>query len=220
MSWLLVYKTLRMDKLIASYKVLSHLATQVLFFIEVHETYADNELYLNQVKFKGHYSNMPLAKAISGSLLNYSLIICNSFFDEYNEEFTSSKHPEFADRINRLKKITKPVIKRLSKWTDFKNYRNHLLAHNLRVNGVSIFDTGFLKKDYKIPHTNTEIILLANMTKIITCCISSEFPELVENLDWNENILSKTNFEIVEVDIEKEIADLWTQINFAKTSLT
>lgn len=209
-----------MDKLLASYKVLSHLATQVLFFIEVHETYSDNELYLNQVRFKGHYSNMPLAKAISGSLFNYSLIICNSFFDEYNEEFTSSKHPEYTDRINRLKKITKPVIKRLSKWTDFKNYRNHLLAHNLRVNGVSIFDTGFLKKDYKIPHTNTEIILLANMMKIITYCISLEFPELVENINWNENILSKTNFDIVEVDIEKEIAELWTQINSTKASLT
>jgi hypothetical protein len=208
-----------MDKLLASYKVLSHLATQVLFFIEVHETYSDNQLYLNQVKFKGHYSNMPLAKAISGSLLNYSLIICNSFFDEYNEEFTSSKHPKYADRINRLKKITKPVIKRLRKWTDFKNYRNHLLAHNLRVNGVSIFDTEFLKKDYKIPHTNTEIILLANMMKIITYCISLEFPELVENINWTENILSKTNFDIVEVDIEKEIAELWTQINKAKSSL-
>ncbi|CAN5523406.1 hypothetical protein BH11BAC3_BH11BAC3_37300 [soil metagenome] len=80
-----------MEKLLASFKTLSHLATQIFFFIEVHETYNENADYLNKVKFKGYYANLPFAKAISGSLLNYSLIISSSFFDEYNEEFTSSK---------------------------------------------------------------------------------------------------------------------------------
>ncbi len=207
-----------MEKLLASFKILSHLATQVLFFIEVHETYRDNEAYLNKIKFKGHYSNLDLAKAISGSMLNYSLIISNSFFDEYNDEFTSLKHSEYADRINRLKKLTKPVLKRLSKWTNFKEYRNQILAHNLRINGRSIFDCDFSKKDYKIPYTNSEIILLANMVKIIIRCINLEFPELLENLDWSENILSKTNFDYSEIDVEKEVIEIWKQINLIKFS--
>lgn len=208
-----------MEKLLASFKVLSTLATQIFFFIEVHETYSQNAGYLNVLKFKGYYSKFPLAKAISGSLLSYSLIIINSFFDEYNEEFTASKHPEYAERINKLKKITKPVLKRLSKWSDFKNYRNHVLAHNLRVNSISMFDPEFSKKDYKVPQTNSEIILLANMVKIITHCISLEFLELFKNFDWSENILSKINMELVEVDVDKEIEELWTQINTAKSSL-
>lgn len=110
-----------MEKLLASFKTLSYLATQIFFFIEVHETYAENADYLNKVKLKGHYANLPFAKAISGSLLNYSLIISCSFFDEYNEEFTSVKHPEYAQIINGFKKLTKPVLKRLNKWTNFKD---------------------------------------------------------------------------------------------------
>ncbi len=205
-----------MEKLLASFKTLTHLTSQVLFFIEVHETYRDHEEYLNNIKFKGFYSKFPLAKAISGSLLSYALIISNSFFDEYNDEFTSSKHIEYADRINSLKKITKPVLKRLAKWTHFKHYRNEILAHNLRVSGSSLFDSTFEKKAYKIPYTNSEIILLANMMQIVTNCISLEFPELVEKLDWSENILSKTNIEYNEIDVEKEVSEIISQINLLK----
>ncbi|CAN5523400.1 hypothetical protein BH11BAC3_BH11BAC3_37290 [soil metagenome] len=126
------------------------------------------------------------------------------------------KNPEYADRINRLKKMTKPVLKRLNKWTNFKDYRNQLLAHNLRVDGNSIFDNNFGRKDYKIPYTNSESILLANMIKIIMNCIGTEFPELIKKLDWTENILSKTNFEFNEVNVAEEVADIWEQINLVK----
>src|SRR5262245_22162366 len=126
-----------MEKLLESYKTLAHLATQVLFFIEVHNTYTENERLLNQIKFKGHYANLPLAKAISGSLLNYAIIIANSFFDEYNLQFTPSKHPVYKDRIIKLKNITKPVLNRLKKWTNFKDYRNYILAHSFRVKETS-----------------------------------------------------------------------------------
>lgn len=117
-----------MEKLVESYKILTHLGTQMLFFIEVHNTYMENEETLNKIKFKGHYANLPFAKAISGNHLNYLLIIANSYIDEYNENFTASRYPEYADRINRLKKITKPILKRINKWTNFKDYRNYILA--------------------------------------------------------------------------------------------
>ncbi len=208
-----------MEKLLESYKSLAHLGTQILFFIEVHNTYTENEVLLNQIKFKGHYSNIPLAKGISGSLLNYSIIIANSFFDEYNEEFTSAKHPEYKDRINRIKKITKPVLKRLSKWTNFKDYRNYILAHSFRFKDKSIFDKDFKPFRFNAPHTNSEIILLANLMKVVTTCIAQEFPELVANMSVKENILSKINFEWNEVDIEKELETIWTQINLVKERL-
>ena len=213
-------QTSTMEKLLASFKTLSHLATQIFFFIEIHETYTENADYLNKVKFKGHYLNLSLAKAISGSLLNYSLIISSSFFDEYNEEFNSARIPEYANRINRLKKLTKPVLKRLNKWTDFKDYRNQLLAHNLRINGKSIFDNDFGRKDYKIPFTNSESILLANMVKIIMNCIATEFPDLLQKLDWTENILNKTNFEFREVNVLDEVDEIWEQINLIKSTLS
>lgn len=208
-----------MDKLLESYKSLIHLGTQVSFFIEVHDTYTENEVLLNQIKFKGHYANIPLAKGISGSLLNYSIIIANSFFDEYNKEFTSSKHPEYKDRINRLKRITKPVLKRLSKWTNFKDYRNYILVHSFRFKEKSVFDKDFKPFKFNAPHTNSEIILLANLMKVVTICIAQEFPELITRLDMTENILSKIDFEWNEVDIDKELETIWAQINLIKEQL-
>ena len=202
-----------MDKLLESYKSLLHLGTQVLFFIEVHETYTENESSLNLIKFKGHYANLPLAKAISGSLLNYSIIVANSFFDEYNEEFTASKHPTYHHRLIRLKKITKPVLKRLSKWTNFKDYRNYILAHSFRFKETSVFDKDFKPFKFNAPHTNSEIILLSELMKVITTCITKEFPELIIKMDKTETVLSKIEFDWNEVDIDKELSEIWTHIN-------
>ena len=208
-----------MEKLLESFKTLNYLGTQILFFIEVYETYTNNTDYLNKIQFKGHYSNLPFAKAISGSLLNYSLIICNSFIDEYNDEFSVFKHPEHADRILRVKKITKPVMKRLSKWKNFKDYRNYILAHSFRVDGKSFFSKDFEPFHFNAPHTNSEIVLVAELIKIITTCIALEFPELVEQLDWKENLLTKMTFNHIEVDINNELTEVWTQIDSIKASI-
>lgn len=205
-----------MKELLESYKTLLHLGTQITFFTEVYQTYRDNEYYLNKVKFKNHYTTLPFSKAISGSLQNYAHIIACSFIDEYNKEFTSSKHPEFSERLKRLKYLTKPALKRLNTWSDFKNYRNHILAHNYRIAGKSIFASDFEPVYFNVPHTNTETVLLSEIIKIVTICISQEFPELVEKIDWNENILSKMKFDYPEINIENEIEEIWKQINHMK----
>ena len=208
-----------MDKLLESYKTLLHLGTQILFFVEIHKTCKENEFLLSQIKFKGHYANIPVAKGISGSLLSYSLIIANSFFDEYKREFTSSKHPNYKERIDRLKKITKPVLKRLNYWSDFKDYRNSILAHGFRYKNISIFDKDAKPFKFKIPHTNFEIILLSELMIIVTTCIAQEFPELDSKKAPNENLLSKLIFECNEIDIKKEIEIIWSYIDLIKIQL-
>jgi hypothetical protein len=201
-----------MEKLLESFKTLLHLGTQITFFTEVNETLTDNKEELNRIKFKNHYENLPFSIAISGSLQNYSHILFCSFIDEYNEEFTFLKHQEYSERIKRLKQITKPAMKKLNLWKDLKNYRNYFLAHNLRINKKSIFDTQFKTKYFNIPHTNAEIILASEITKIITICISQEFPDLVEHIDWNENILLKIKFNYAQIDVETEIKEIWNNI--------
>jgi hypothetical protein len=207
-----------MDRLLESYKTLLHLGTQVRFFIEVHDSFTNNEKTLNEIKFSGHYSNLPFVKAISGSLLNYSLIIAASFVDEYNREFTASKHPKFKERIERLKLITKPAMRRINKWTNLKDYRNYILAHSFRVKGQSVFAKDFQPFHFNAPHTNSEIILLTELLKIIATCITDEFPELVDKLDWSENLLTKMTFDSTEVNIAQEITEIWTQIKSIKAT--
>lgn len=202
-----------MEKLLASYKILSYLGSQIFFFIEVHKTYMANENKLNEIKFRGHYANLPLAKAISGNMLNHSLIIANSYFDEFNEHFVPVKHPGFEDRIKRVRTITKPVTKRLSKWTNFKDYRNYILAHNFRVKGQSIFDADFHTVHFKAPYTNSEIILLAEMIRLVNITIASEFPELLDGKYYQDTVLDKLTFDYNEVDINSEVAELINQMN-------
>lgn len=208
-----------MEKLLESFKILLHLATQIKYFHEVHETTEVNELYLNKIIFKGHYKNLQFSKSISGSLQNYSLIILCSFIDEYNEEFTSSKHPEFAERINRLKRITKPAIKRLNRWTHIEKYRNNILAHNLRIDGKSIFDNQFEPKYYNVPHTNDEFVLVARLISIISNCISREFFDLVQEIKMKETVLSKTEFKHNKIDIDKEIEEVLRTIENVRNEL-
>lgn len=205
-----------MQRLLESYKILLHLGTQMIFFSEVYKTYRDNEDYLNKVKFENHYAKLPFAKAISGSLQNYSHIIACSFIDEYNKEFIGSKHPDFSERIKRLKQITKPALKRLNSWSDFKNYRNYILAHNYRIGDKSIFADDFKPIIFNVPHTNAETILVVELIKIITTCINLEFPELLEQYDWNDNVLSKMKFNYPNINIENEIEEIWTQINIVR----
>lgn len=208
-----------MDKLLESYKILTHLGSQILFFIEVHNTYMENEETLNKIRFKGHYANLPFAKAISGNHLNYLLIVANSYIDEYNENFTASRYPEYAYRINRLKKITKPILKRINQWTNFKDYRNYILAHNFRIKGQSIFDKDFKKFHFKVPHSNSEIVLLAELIRMINLTIAREFPELIDDKYFTDTILDKMSFEQNEVNIKNEIEHLYKQIELVRLQL-
>ena len=208
-----------MEKLLESYKSLTLLATQVWFSIEVHHTFTEYETKLNEVKFRGIYINTPLSKTISGFFLNQSILIASSFFDEYNEEFTSFKHPSYKDRLVKLKKITKPAIKRLNQWTNFKDYRNYVLAHSYRFKEKSFFDKDLEVFTFNCPNSNSEIILLANLIRIVTTCIAQEFPELVEQMDNADNLHLKINFESNEVNIDTEVKTIWTQINTIKEQL-
>ncbi|TPG31311.1 hypothetical protein [Flavobacterium pectinovorum] len=207
-----------MQRLLESYKTLLHLGTQMVFFNEVYKTYRDNEDYLNKVKFENHYAGLPLAKVISGSLQNYSHIIACSFIDEYNKEFSIATNPEFSNRIKRLKQITKPAMKRLNSWSDFKNYRNYILAHNYRIGDKSIFASDFKPILFNIPHTNAETVLVVELIKIITTCINYEFPELLNESDLDENLLSKMKFNYPNINVEKEIEEIWNQINVIRYS--
>jgi hypothetical protein len=208
-----------MHKIIDSFKTLSHLATQIAFLEEAHLTLEANKEYLDKIKFPGFYAKLPFSKTISGSLQNHLLIMACSFLDEYTNEFTSFKHPELKFRIESLKTITKPVLKRINKWSDLKKFRNNILAHNLRNGKKSIFSETLPTIQFNIPNSNSETILLSRLIVIITTCIANSFPDLVDEIDLSETILSRIKFNSTVVNIEYEIEQIWTEINSIKESI-
>ena len=201
-----------MEKLVESYKTLTFLLTQIFFFKEIHETFTDNEEKLNSIKFKGHYANQPFAKSISGNHLNYMILLANGYLDEYHDNFTAIKHPDYAERITEIKKLTKPVVKRIGKWTNLKDYRNNILAHNFRVKGQSIFASDFEPIHLKAPHTNSEIMLLAELLSIINTTIIQKIPGLLAGINFREPLFNKITYEYIEVDIEKELNEIKVQM--------
>jgi hypothetical protein len=109
-------------------------------------------------------------------------------------------------------------MQRINKWGNLKDFRNYILAHGFRVKDKSLFAKGIEPFKFKVPHSNSEINLLAELMRVITTCIANEFPELVEKLDWSENPLTKMSIELIEVDIEQEITEIWGQIKAVKNS--
>ena len=200
-----------MDKITESLKTLLHLGTQISFFDNVISEYKKNEQYLNEIKLQGFYSDKPFTKTVSGFLQNYQTIIICSLLDEFDREFTPIKHPNFSDKILNVKKITKPIRKRISQWKDLKNFRNHILAHNLRENNNSIFSNKNILKTYKIPFSNSEHQLLVQLSLLIVNLTSEIFQDIVSKIDSTENILSRINLEYNEINTQEEYLVIYTE---------
>lgn len=115
--------------------------------------------------------NNETADIIFCAIFSQTLILTNSFLDEFDNFFTS-KNTEELKKIKMIKNIVKPAIEQLRKWSDLKNFRNNVLVHNLRVDKdqfVSVFIEGKIH-NYNIPKDIIDYQILVQcilMTKSI-----------------------------------------------------
>lgn len=105
-----------------------------------------------------------------------SIIIIHtiSFLDEYNN-FIKSEDPDLDATIKAIKKTVKPAIKQINEWKDLREFRNNVLAHNLRSEkmAVSIFNRGL--GSYDIPQTGADFAVLVNCVSMIKKTFQSAF---------------------------------------------
>ena len=114
------------------------------------------------------------------TFIGMNIIDICSYLDEYEKIFGIKTENEYQMRILLIKKMCKPVVKEIKKWSDLKNIRNWMIAHNLRINhGKMLYNQ--LTLDYKVPKTIVEIELLSNCIQIIYSVISREFTEELKN---------------------------------------
>lgn len=201
----------QMDKITESLKIILQLGTQIQFFNSVIYTLRDNEDHIDMVKLPAFYTNVPLTKAVSGFLQNHQIIIICSLLDEFDKEITPQKHPNHSVEILKVKQVTKPIRRRISKWKDLKNYRNYILAHNLREKGTSIFSESYVKKTYRIPYSNSEHYLLGELAILIINLTTEILKDLVKNIDLNETLVSRVNFECNEIDASQEFNSIYME---------
>lgn len=117
------------------------------------------------------------------SLFYMSVIESVSFLDEYQQVFGVKTEKMFKDRIIVVKAINKPLISRISEWKDLREFRNNLLAHNLRKgkNGDFIFSIKNL--DYNAPRNLYDLFLLSNLIMFSAETIYSEFKNEINTID-------------------------------------
>jgi uncharacterized protein with HEPN domain len=194
-----------MERLLESFKTMLHLLTGVRLIIHSVEKINETRPIFRQViQFDGYFAKFHSDAMITATLLNHALLLCCSILDEFNTEFVANKHSEFADRITLFRQQIKPVTRRINKWKGLKDYRNQIVAHNLRINGRSIFGKADKSLEYKVPTTVSEIKLLSEFLALITQNIGIEFPELVEQMKWSETIDDKIKIEYPTIDYDTE----------------
>jgi hypothetical protein len=188
-----------MEKIIESVRILHKLSKDIVFRIQwivdfkynkkSLETFSDKELNL------------------FNSLFYMSLIDGISYLDEYQEVFGKKTENSFNQRCIVVKAINKPFIRKINQWKDYRNLRNHLLAHNFRVgkNGDYIFN-GIL--EYNAPRNFNDLLFLSNLIQLSTQTVISEFQlELNSHVDKAKQI-KNNNVLLTKEDVSKLTVEL------------
>lgn len=191
---------------------LFNLATLIKWVSETSEVALENKSFINQIFYSDpFYRKIPFSRGISAISQNYLIILSCSFFDEFEKEFTPSKYPEYSEKILQVKRIVKPAIKRIKKWDGLKAHRNNILSHNLRINGISIFE--FKESiEYNIPTTNDEFKLLADLIVLISQNISPVFGSIVDEIDFNNPIIDHISLKSEHIDCNAEFDRIKAEI--------
>jgi hypothetical protein len=191
-----------MERIVESIRILSKLSKDIEFRMQwivdfkynkkSLETFSDKELNL------------------FNSLFYRSLIDGVSYLDEYQEVFGKKTETIFNDRCIVAKAINKPFIRKINQWKDYRNLRNHLLAHNFRVgkNGNYIFNEVI---DYNAPRNFNDLLLLSNLIQLSTQTVISEFElelnslvDKVKRIKNNSLLLTKEDVSKLTLELIKE----------------
>lgn len=193
-------------------RTLLHSSSQIKFMFETAKTVHQYKSEIRMIEFEDEfYRGNPFDIAVAGIILNYILLKSCGWLDEYNEGFSPSRHPEEKDKIIRIKKILKPAKDRINKWKDLKTYRNEMLAHTYKRKEKYLLTEG-LKTKYNIPHTNTEIYLLANLIFTMMAEISKNYQEIIQHIDIRKSINDYLEVDLIDVNVKSELDEIVREI--------
>jgi hypothetical protein len=146
------------------------------------------------------------------SLFYMTVIDAVSFLDEYQQVFGVKTEKYYKDRIIIVKAINKPFISKISEWKDLKEFRNQLLAHNLRKGKNGDFVFSIENIDYNAPRDIYDLFLLSNLILFSTETLNSEFENEIKKIDSamycdikpKEKFFSKDDVSRITVELMNE----------------
>ena len=130
--------------------------------------------------FKGDRELEP-DEALSQGALMYVVIRVVSFIDEWDHQIGELiKDGIETARFQKLKRVTKPVMKEVRKFTGLVPMRN-ILAHNARIQSQgykNAYRGGYLSSLY-VPARLPDYLLISDCLKICKEMLNKAFPEFV-----------------------------------------
>jgi len=207
-----------MEDITNSLKTLSHIATQIDMLLHLSRVTYTNRAALDQnILLEGYYRGEKYSTTMLSVNLNNVIIFANAYLDELNGQLTPAKYPADAEKILAYRRVVKPALKRIRKWTHLKDLRNELLVHNYRVKDVSIFSVAYQKKEYNAPAKDQEILLLGDLILLINKQLFAFFPEEIGSmLAVKERIIDKYKATDNPINYREEIAAITQQVEELK----
>lgn len=193
---------------------LLHIQLNLIFEACTELTSQGNDFKTKLIKI--NRAEYPLNQIIIPALLNHYLIITCSFLDEWNDELNPTKIPEFKERILKLKNKTKPIFKRINKWTGIKNFRNSILAHNLRNKGKSVFE-GEEPIRYNTPNKPNEVLFLHTLINLIVRYLIADFQDIETQPSRKAEEIFTLHSE--KIDIETELKAISNEIDLIEKAM-
>jgi hypothetical protein len=101
-----------------------------------------------------------------------AMVMTISLMDEFNKFLFAfrSDNGEIQKRINQFKHITQPMISEINSWSDLRNFRNNVLAHNFRIDKEGYKSVLLHNRigSYNIPKFRIDFIILLKYIAAIT----------------------------------------------------
>lgn len=203
-----------MKELLNVTNTLFNLHTQIKFAVTTLEKVYENKDLINTIKYNEEFFDRQtlFQSSVNAIISNNCIIMFSSFLDEYANFNKHKLGKELEDRIENVRNLNKPGIRRINKWKDIKNFRNHLAAHNFKINGKSFFSDEVKDLEYKIPNTISEKKLFLLITELICLNIRDEFPEVLYYMNPQSKMLDKMKIIGEEIDYEKESKIIFLQM--------
>lgn len=162
----------------------------IIHFTElIDKTFTTYEKLLAKDVFKNN--NSDLRFIVYMNTCSQILLYTSFLRDEYFDFFTirKTKNEEEKEKIRQINELLKPVFKKIDEWKDIKNFRNTVLAHNLRDKKKERKSVFMLKglSGYNIPERPIEYLFLVRCTNIIRKVIYEVFKKEYVEIDEEIN---------------------------------
>jgi len=111
----------------------------------------------------------------------------------------------------------KPAVRKIKSWKGLKNLRNNIIAHNRRINGLSIFESTDVIH-YNVPSSDEEYILLADLIFLIAENIEPIFPEIIQTIDQDIKVNQYMKLKSDKNDCFREHQEIKKEIEKVKST--